>query len=475
MPHSANISAIRISARCCSTPRARISASARASKSTSPISARRCCAGLHRLVLRMVESPVPILVAVRGQCLGGGLEVALAGHLMFVAPDAALGQPEMKLGVFAPAASCLLPELIGPMRAFDLLVVRPQHHRRRGRGDRARHEAAADPEQAALAYFEEHLEAEERKLAALRRQGGAPRLCRPRESQDHRGRTPLSRRADDDPRCGRGPAGLHRQETGAMGASLNMPTTADIVARATAAVRRSLLQRRARMEGGPAGPQGGRLHADLRAARDHPRRRHAAARHRRRRRPARSHPRRRLLSELHLPHSALDHRARRVRPARFRRRHAVPVDLRRDPQSVGHVEDDVPARLRRATSTCRRITATTSAATTTSTSWPSCDTISASCAASRSPTTSCARSIAVYNENRRLVRELYAFRAERPWQVPAAEALSAAARRARAPGRAALGDAARLSRRRARRGAADGATTAASCSPACSASSRRSI
>ena len=45
-------------------------------------------AGLHRLILRMVESPVPILVAVRGQCLGGGLELALAGHLMFVAPDA---------------------------------------------------------------------------------------------------------------------------------------------------------------------------------------------------------------------------------------------------------------------------------------------------------------------------------------------------------------------------------------------------
>ena len=70
----------------------------------------------------LVESPVPVLVAVRGQCLGGGLEVALAGHLMFVAPDASLGQPEMKLGVFAPAASCLLPELIGPARALDLLL-----------------------------------------------------------------------------------------------------------------------------------------------------------------------------------------------------------------------------------------------------------------------------------------------------------------------------------------------------------------
>ena len=74
--------------------------------------ADRCAAmlaSLHALVLAMLEFPAPILVAVRGQCLGGGLEVALAGSPIFAAPDAQLGQPEMKLGVFAPAASCLLP------------------------------------------------------------------------------------------------------------------------------------------------------------------------------------------------------------------------------------------------------------------------------------------------------------------------------------------------------------------------------
>jgi len=63
---------------------------------------KQCAAmleGLHRLLLRMIECPVPLLTAVRGQCLGGGLEVALAGQLIFVAPDAMLGQPEMKLGV----------------------------------------------------------------------------------------------------------------------------------------------------------------------------------------------------------------------------------------------------------------------------------------------------------------------------------------------------------------------------------------
>jgi len=114
--------------------------------------------GIHRLILRMLEAPVTILVAVRGQCLGGGLEVALAGHLLFAAPDATLGQPEMKLGVFAPGASCLLPELIDPMRALDLLLS--------GRtisGVEAAElglalETASDPEQAALGYFREYLQ-----------------------------------------------------------------------------------------------------------------------------------------------------------------------------------------------------------------------------------------------------------------------------------------------------------------------------
>ena len=112
---------------------------------------------IHDLVLRLVKSPVPVLVAVRGQCLGGGLEVALAGHLVFVAPDAGLGQPEMKLGVFAPAASCLLPEIIGPARAIDLLLSGRSITGTDAVAMGMAHETAVDPERAALAYFDEHL------------------------------------------------------------------------------------------------------------------------------------------------------------------------------------------------------------------------------------------------------------------------------------------------------------------------------
>jgi len=79
-------------------------------------------ASLHKLIRMMLAYPLPILVAVQGQCLGGGLEVAMAGHMIFAAPDAQLGQPEMMLGVFAPAASVLMPERMGQPLAQDLLL-----------------------------------------------------------------------------------------------------------------------------------------------------------------------------------------------------------------------------------------------------------------------------------------------------------------------------------------------------------------
>ncbi len=113
--------------------------------------------GFHAVLLRMLELPVPVLVAVKGQCLGGGLELASAGGLLFASPDAKLGQPEIVLGVFAPAASCLLPERIGPAAAEDLLLsgrsVDAAEAHRLGLVS----VVADDPEAAALAFFDAHL------------------------------------------------------------------------------------------------------------------------------------------------------------------------------------------------------------------------------------------------------------------------------------------------------------------------------
>ena len=112
---------------------------------------------IHKAMLRLIECPIPILVAVRGQCLGGGIELAMSGHLIFVAPDASIGQPEIKLGVIAPAGSSLLPEVVGPTLAHDLLISGRSISGAEAAARGLAKEAAADPEKAALAYFEEHL------------------------------------------------------------------------------------------------------------------------------------------------------------------------------------------------------------------------------------------------------------------------------------------------------------------------------
>jgi len=113
--------------------------------------------GFHGLLLRMLAAPVPILVAIRGQCLGGGLELACAGSLLFAEPGARLGQPEISLAVFAPAASCLLPLRIGQARAEDLLFSGRSVTAEEALAMGLVNQVADDPEAAAVVYFETHL------------------------------------------------------------------------------------------------------------------------------------------------------------------------------------------------------------------------------------------------------------------------------------------------------------------------------
>jgi cyclohexa-1,5-dienecarbonyl-CoA hydratase len=120
----------------------------------------RCAAmlaSLHSLLLAMLEFPAPVLVAVRGSCLGGGLELALAGGFVFAAPEAQLGQPETKLGVFAPAASCLLPYRVSQPVAEDLLFSGRSVSGEEAKALGLVQAVAVDPEAAALAWFDAHL------------------------------------------------------------------------------------------------------------------------------------------------------------------------------------------------------------------------------------------------------------------------------------------------------------------------------
>lgn len=123
-------------------------------------------AALHALLSRMLFWPRPILIAARGQCLGGGLELALAGTLIFAAKDAAFGQPEMKLGVFAPAASVLLPARIGQARAEDLLHSGRSIDAGTALAWGLVQAVGDDPEALALEYFQKNLA--DKSAASLR-------------------------------------------------------------------------------------------------------------------------------------------------------------------------------------------------------------------------------------------------------------------------------------------------------------------
>ena len=78
---------------------------------------------LHELLRAVVMAPAPVIAAVRGQCLGGGFELALACDLIIAEESAQFGLPEIKLGVFPPAGAALLPVRIGASRAAELVLT----------------------------------------------------------------------------------------------------------------------------------------------------------------------------------------------------------------------------------------------------------------------------------------------------------------------------------------------------------------
>ena len=78
---------------------------------------------MHALIDDLLNAPAVTAAVVRGRCLGGGFELALACDLIFAADDAAFGLPEIALGVFPPAAAALLPERIGAARATRAILT----------------------------------------------------------------------------------------------------------------------------------------------------------------------------------------------------------------------------------------------------------------------------------------------------------------------------------------------------------------
>jgi cyclohexa-1,5-dienecarbonyl-CoA hydratase len=80
-------------------------------------------AALPELFLALERTPQPLVAVAKGACLGGGLELLLGCDLVVASETATFGQPEIKLGVFAPPASVLLPRLVGPRIARGMLLT----------------------------------------------------------------------------------------------------------------------------------------------------------------------------------------------------------------------------------------------------------------------------------------------------------------------------------------------------------------
>jgi 2-(1,2-epoxy-1,2-dihydrophenyl)acetyl-CoA isomerase len=88
---------------------------------------RRMHAHVNRLIPAMLECQTPIVCAVRGWCIGLGLDIALAADFTVVADDARLWAPFTTFG-FTPdsGASWLLPRLAGVARAKEMLLLGEQ-------------------------------------------------------------------------------------------------------------------------------------------------------------------------------------------------------------------------------------------------------------------------------------------------------------------------------------------------------------
>jgi cyclohexa-1,5-dienecarbonyl-CoA hydratase len=77
----------------------------------------------HKIFFNIIDLGIPTLAKISGQCLGGGMELALICNFMFADKTAVLAQPEIILGVFAPPASIMLPLKIGNARAEEILLT----------------------------------------------------------------------------------------------------------------------------------------------------------------------------------------------------------------------------------------------------------------------------------------------------------------------------------------------------------------
>ena len=78
---------------------------------------------LHELLQQIEDCSKPVVMAIHGTALGGGLELAMAGHYRVAVQEAQFGQPEVNLGIIPGAEGTQrLPRLAGVEKALEMCV-----------------------------------------------------------------------------------------------------------------------------------------------------------------------------------------------------------------------------------------------------------------------------------------------------------------------------------------------------------------
>ncbi len=77
----------------------------------------------HSVFAGILETSKPVLCVVNGPAIGGGAELAAFGDLVIATPKARFAQPEITIGVFPPLATTILPFLVGPKIALELVLL----------------------------------------------------------------------------------------------------------------------------------------------------------------------------------------------------------------------------------------------------------------------------------------------------------------------------------------------------------------
>jgi cyclohexa-1,5-dienecarbonyl-CoA hydratase len=92
-------------------------------KAHTPDKVRDMLVKFHSVIRALANTHKVTIAAVRGNCFGGGAEIAAICDLVFTTDTASWGFPEITLGCFPPVAAVVLSAIVGQKRAADLVLT----------------------------------------------------------------------------------------------------------------------------------------------------------------------------------------------------------------------------------------------------------------------------------------------------------------------------------------------------------------